>query len=158
MEFYDTEKRLASVQAGRMVMLGLLLASLPGCATTGNPREGGLFGWSESKAIDRQRALRDQLAESSAVGRSERTRQENLYANRADLQTEVAIRDQELKTLRRQLSDLSRALEMGELTPVAAASEADALRTPVSQSSGAGSDQLRADFDAIDQQIQLLNQ
>jgi len=31
------------------------------CETTGNPNEGGLFGWSETKAIQRQSELQNKL-------------------------------------------------------------------------------------------------
>lgn len=34
----------------RALLILPLLAMFPSCETTGNPREGGLFGWSQDKA------------------------------------------------------------------------------------------------------------
>lgn len=44
-----------------VAIFSLLLA---GCQTTGDPRQGGLFGWSEEKAIQRQVGLETQLKQS----------------------------------------------------------------------------------------------
>ncbi|MEP6672223.1 MAG: hypothetical protein ABJF10_23875 [Chthoniobacter sp.] len=40
-----------AARLGGLLAAGMLLA---GCATTGDPQQGGLFGWSEAKARDRQ--------------------------------------------------------------------------------------------------------
>jgi len=40
----------------RGLLVGLVLLA-GGCATTGDPQQGGLFGWSENKARDRHQAL-----------------------------------------------------------------------------------------------------
>ena len=37
-----------------LLLIGFILA---GCQTTGNPKAGGLWGWSEQKAIERQKNL-----------------------------------------------------------------------------------------------------
>ena len=44
--------------------LGLLAAGalLMGCTTTGDPRQGGLFGWSEAKAGERQKERQERVA------------------------------------------------------------------------------------------------
>ena len=50
-----------------MKFIGLIIAIaalqfITACTTTGNPNEGGLFGWSETKAIDRQAKLESKLS------------------------------------------------------------------------------------------------
>ena len=49
-----------------MKFIGLIIAIaatqfITACTTTGNPNEGGLFGWSETKAIARQSELQSKL-------------------------------------------------------------------------------------------------
>ncbi len=49
----------------RAARLGGWLAAgwlLTGCATTGDPQQGGLFGWSEAKARDRQQERQNRVA------------------------------------------------------------------------------------------------
>jgi len=48
----------------RLAALSATWLLAAGCATTGDPREGGLFGWSETKAQARQRE-REQRAEAA---------------------------------------------------------------------------------------------
>jgi septal ring factor EnvC (AmiA/AmiB activator) len=132
--------------------------SLAGCQTTGDPSQGGLFGWSEAKAIERQNLLRDQLAASSNAERDQRERQESLQSNRSQLQRDVAARNRQLQSLQSEITALRNALASGNLPADAAAQRADALRAPVEASTGPGSDQLRSDFAEIDQQINLLTQ
>ena len=43
-----------------------LWLTVAGCATTGDPREGGLFGWSEAKARDRAQEREGQVAGAEA--------------------------------------------------------------------------------------------
>ena len=129
---------------------------LTGCQTTGDPRQGGLFGWSESKAIDRQERLREQLADSSARERSVQRREGTLANRRAALESDVAIREERLRVLQEEVVALRRALAGGTISPEEAAREADRLRAPVARATGPGAGQLRADFAAIDQQINLL--
>jgi hypothetical protein len=65
------------------VMLGATL--LTGCETTGNPREGGLFGWSETKAQGRIREREEYLdaVESDTAYQRRRSRHlENTIDNR----------------------------------------------------------------------------
>lgn len=64
---------------------GLLCASLTSCETTGDPRQGGLFEWSEQKAQGRiyQRqstlnAIEDDTAEQRARGRQLQNRYDSL--------------------------------------------------------------------------------
>lgn len=132
--------------------------ALAGCQTTGDPSQGGLFGWSETKAIERQQILRDQLAASSAAERTQRQQQESLQSNRARLQRDVDARNQRLQALQGEITALRRALETGNISAIEAEQRADDLRGPVRSATGDGADQLRADFAEIDQQINLLTQ
>ncbi|MGE9268985.1 MAG: hypothetical protein ACQKBY_12895 [Verrucomicrobiales bacterium] len=56
------------MKAMKFIMLGAVSAVLlPSCAeTTGNPREGGLFGWSREKAEWRLQDRRDAEAQINA--------------------------------------------------------------------------------------------
>jgi len=60
-----------------------------GCQTTGDPRQGGLFGWSEDKAQARAAALQASAASANEVARRERESQATLTDERrsADLET-----------------------------------------------------------------------
>ncbi len=51
--------KLPSILSLAAVSAALMLTS---CETTGDPTQGGLFGWSQTKANYRQQALRDELA------------------------------------------------------------------------------------------------
>ncbi|MGB8169301.1 MAG: hypothetical protein WCF18_17515 [Chthoniobacteraceae bacterium] len=56
-----------------LLLLAPLLALLAACETTGNPRQGGLFGWSETKARQRQDERRSEVrAAESALAREQR--------------------------------------------------------------------------------------
>ncbi|WP_257386748.1 hypothetical protein [Tahibacter caeni] len=86
------------------------LALLSGCATTGDPQQGGLFGWSESKARERQHELthrdmaaRDRIADEQARGDALRERHDDLDAQARQLQ-------QELERLRQENRDLDARL------------------------------------------------
>jgi len=70
-------KRLARL-AGAMA-----LAVLSACETTGNPREGGLFGWSESKARERQAEKISRIAGAEARRTQETAQGEALQARGA---------------------------------------------------------------------------
>jgi hypothetical protein len=57
-----------------------LLALLAACETTGNPREGGLFGWSEAKARERQVEKRSEVRAAEAALTREQRRTAQLQA------------------------------------------------------------------------------
>jgi regulator of replication initiation timing len=73
-----------------------LLTLLAGCATTGDPRSGGLFGWREEQALGRQQALvrEDDSARQQADAERDRTtalqsQQHGLSAEASRLQVEL---------------------------------------------------------------------
>jgi hypothetical protein len=137
----------------RTVILAATAASLliqTGCETTGDPTQGGLFGWSETKAQRRQDELRDVLyleqdrsAEAHATGsRLRRTRSAN----------EAAIADErrELAQLRRQLDEVDAAGGRGRTSSVRA-------RIDRAQSdNNAEEAQLRANVNSIRGEVQDL--
>ena len=45
----------------RLLLSAIALGTLASCQTTGDPSQGGLFGWSENKAQGRQQALQQHL-------------------------------------------------------------------------------------------------
>ncbi len=92
---------------GFTTTISVLLATLltAGCQTTGNPREGGLFGWSEEKARERQSVLESQSETARRTAEDEQRRGEALAKQQAQARDhETAMRDQ----LRRLLSENDR--------------------------------------------------
>lgn len=74
----------------------LLLLLVTACATTGDPRQGGLFGWNEDQAKTRQDTLRrddatarQQAATESERGATLRNRQQGLSSEAGQLKTEL---------------------------------------------------------------------
>jgi len=113
---------------GTLLLLAALFAA-SGCQTTGNPREGGLFGWSRHKADERQRALEQEAsqAEANSVAEQERKRelqsQTGAWTHRqAQLQSEVDKLAAENLQLEKELTDLIGRMQLksDELTRVRA--------------------------------------
>lgn len=82
-----------------------LCACLSACQTTGDPRQGGLFGWSEAQARQRQEALgnedaqaRQRLQAEQARGTELRGRQTGLDQETVRLQAQIdALADENLR-------------------------------------------------------------
>ena len=116
--------------------------ALTACETTGDPRQGGLFGWSETKAkareAERERALTQ--AERSFADEAGRTR--NLRTHESNLSSEIARADAQqrlrLERLQRQYAatlQRAKALEDDAFTS-ATASRARRLRAEVEATGG----------------------
>ena len=75
-----------AARLGGVLMAAALLA---GCTTTGDPREGGLFGWSEAQARDRQQERQNRVAGEQAELAREDARGRALEAR--DARTERGI-------------------------------------------------------------------
>ncbi len=71
-------------------LLSLLtaVAALTSCETTGDPRQGGLFGWSENKARDRQADLQAQLNDVQQDTANQQARTEQLQRRKAQLESQ----------------------------------------------------------------------
>lgn len=76
-----------------------LLIALAGCQTTGDPRQGGLFGWSEEKAAERQAAMTRQDSESKRAESEAKARATELGERQARLQDATTVNQRELDRL-----------------------------------------------------------
>lgn len=151
------------------LVFAVLVAMMACCAcqnTTGDPRAGGLFGWSEDKAKQRQADLQSQAASATQTATAEQ-------ASRARLEEEKRVADAETRTLELRLNALveeNRRLEsqLAELRKRNTASsdklqamlrELDAMRssTPV-PTAGASTAQRRAQAEQLDQRNAKLHQ
>jgi hypothetical protein len=138
----------------------IAMALLGGCETTGDPTQGGLFGWSEKKAQERQ-------AEKEAMLSKEETRMRTEQDREAGLKRTVELNNEDLEGQRDELSQLlanAEALEQEAPTPAMASRarrllrEIDAVRNdeklPVDErwrrlrGYSAKVDQMRAEFAA----------
>ncbi len=109
---------------GRLALLAGALA-MAGCATTGDPRQGGLFGWSEEQAMARRDALGQdekaahrQLAIAQDRTAALSSEQAALTTTATDLEGELNRLLEENSKLDAQLRGLmqSRRLKEGQLT------------------------------------------
>lgn len=82
--------RHRSAAACRLGWAAVLVLTMAGCQTTGDPREGGLFGWSEARARDRQAALEAQSDAASKTADAEKRRGESLSRQQEQLRSEAA--------------------------------------------------------------------
>ena len=103
-----------------------------GCETTGDPRQGALFGWSEAKARDRQALLREQLADANADSRSASARSSSLRATQSSLRSDVSARSARLNALQGQVTDVQQASATGRITPAEARRQAAQIESGIS--------------------------
>ena len=68
----------------------ILAMSVSACATTGDPRQGGLFGWSEKKAQERQTGLERDNSDAQSQLSAEQQQQRTLHGQEVSLQAESA--------------------------------------------------------------------
>lgn len=81
-------KRVA--RSGSALVLLLLGWALAGCETTGDPRQGGLFGWSEAKAQDRRRQRETEVAHAQSRLAGETVRGQELEARNSATDRSIA--------------------------------------------------------------------
>jgi hypothetical protein len=72
-----------------LALVALLPVALAACQTTGDPRQGGLFGWSEDKARARQAELERENDAAQRSAAQETQRQSTLTEKQGALRTEV---------------------------------------------------------------------
>ena len=82
--------------------------------TTGDPRRGGLCGWSEDKAIQRQSDLRRKLKEEQNIESYSRQSMEQLERERARLQQQLQQQDNRINSLDAQLAQMQAQLNQQE--------------------------------------------
>ena len=75
------------IRLGHLALSVIALATL-GCQTTGDPTQGGLFGWSERKAQERQQTLEQQNTAAQNQLASAEQQQAQLRQKETRLQTE----------------------------------------------------------------------
>ena len=98
----------------KKLIIILLMVGVMGCETTGDPRQGGLFGWSEDKAVGRQGELKQtlQTEESQmAAGKAETAR---LEQEQRDKRAELARQDKRLTALDKELSQMKKKVAQME--------------------------------------------
>jgi predicted RNase H-like nuclease (RuvC/YqgF family) len=97
------------MKATTALMLAVAAAAA-GCATTGDPLQGGLFGWSEEQAQARQASLRQTDAAAQQEASAENARTAALRGQRSDLTAEAARLRSELDRLLAESSKLDAQL------------------------------------------------
>lgn len=83
-------------------LVASICALLTACETTGNPREGGLFGWSREKAQDRQIALQTQAATATAARDAEQAALRTRQADKRSIEDEIAQLDLQVRSADRE--------------------------------------------------------
>jgi hypothetical protein len=106
----------------------VLLSQLNACETTGDPRQGGLFGWSSSKADERQRELESEATNAQNVANVQQAQAQQTAARASALNSQVDDLHSQLNALlaentrlTRQINDLTRKKKL-------AASDLDRVR------------------------------
>lgn len=124
--------------------LALVSLALGGCETTGDPRQGGFFGWSEAKAQAREAERGQALTQAGRHLADETGRTRNLRAREGTLSSEIAHADAQqrlrLDRLQRQYAatlQRVKVLEDDAFTS-ATASRARRLRAEVEATGGDG--------------------
>ena len=86
---------------------------LVSCETTGDPTKGGLFGWDEQKAIERQQLLRRKSTDIQRERDMVAAQNRDLAAQNVQLKNEEASLNKELQDLIKERLKLTR--QLGEL-------------------------------------------
>ncbi len=106
-----------------------LLLTIGGCQTTGDPTQGGLFGWSEKKAQVRQNELEQNLISKQQTLANEHNKTINNSAIKDSTSANVSSIEQTLKTLDAENSKLEK--DIRQLSRKKHLKEADAKRISV---------------------------
>lgn len=162
-----------SARRGPHAFLALSLAALAvaACETTGDPTQGGLVGWSEDKARQRQEQLRSEAEATREQASAQRQRADALKGQEQTLLMSVQVLERQLRLLvdenvslesqlREQMArrDL-KASEAERLAQVLQRSQETRARAIASTAAGAAGEPARKQqLDAIEQQNRLLHQ
>ena len=129
-------------------------AFVTGCASTGDPREGGIF-WSENKAEQRQEALRQQSHLTWEQAEHEQAKNAQLRERRASLRTGIAEQRRRIGAMRAELSSLQQAAN----TEVAStAAELEARRTKLETAPADNIEQLKAQVSDLQSEVDRLKE
>lgn len=94
-----------------VVLVAVAVASLAACDTTGDPRQGGLFGWSSFKADDRKHALEALAASERRAASEQQAASQQYAAQQSQLQTQVGDLRAQLNALLAENASLARQVE-----------------------------------------------
>ena len=100
----------------RYLLLLPICAMLSGCETTGDPTQGGLFGWSEKKAQQRQEEREETLSQEQQTAQSEQQKASTLRGETRRNAADLAEQQKEIS----QLLANADALEREAPTPATA--------------------------------------
>ena len=128
---------------------------LAGCASTGNPREGGIF-WSETKARERQQVLRQQSRLSWEEAEREQDKTAQLKDRRASLRSSIAAQQKRISAMQSELSILRQNAANSEVASNAA--ELERQRTNLETSKAENTEQLEAQVRDLQIEIDRLKE
>ena len=74
----------------KLLLIIVPAALIMGCLTTGDPSRGGLFGWSERKAKERQAEISREAQAATNRGNTEQLKKQELGSTEAELDDEVS--------------------------------------------------------------------
>ncbi len=101
--------------------------------TTGDPRRGGLCGWSEDKAIQRQNELHRKLKEEQNIESYSRQSMEQLKRERARLRQKQQEQDNRINSLDARLVQMQRQLNQQEAATDAKVAEKQKLESELAR-------------------------
>jgi len=140
-----------SLQASRAFLASVAaFVALAACETTGDPTQGGLFGWSESKARTRQIALHSALELEQDRTSEARSETSGLQATRS--RNAAAIREQKA-ALNRMLSQLD------EVDRAGGSGRTASLRSRITETrsdSSLDDSEMRSRVSALDSEVRSL--
>ena len=140
-----------TIQSARILVLGFAsIALMVACETTGDPTQGGLFGWSESKAKTRQAALHSALELEEDRGSAARSQTSSLQATQ----------NRNAATIREQRAALNRMLsQLDEVDQAGGSSRTASLRSRISQTKSDNSlddSEMRSRVNSLDAEVRSL--
>ena len=141
----------------RAIILALLAGlSAAGCETTGDPNEGGYFGWSEEKAQERQQELLRQYEEEQAQLDAAQAERDRLSTNRSDLSASLEAQRQRNDYLRADIGTRSALIRSLESLDQEKRERLDALRVDVQATEAPGRDpyEVKRELDEIGRRLQ----
>jgi len=135
----------------------LFLAAFTGCQTTGDPTQGGLFGWSETKAMDRQAQLRNQLCSAQSTNSQTSSRSRSLGRTVSSLNADIAAKSAQLERLNADIASLRGEIYSGGISSQDAKARAASLQKQIDQLPAGEAHAANRDLEDIVDRIKLLN-
>jgi len=142
----------------RAAFVGVVGSSFTGCETTGDPSQGGLFGWSPSKANQRSAAYHAQLRGENDRLQDEESEAVRLQRQQKRLAGNIDAANAELAQM---LGDV-RAIE--KTGGAAIASKAAAVRADIERAKGSSDPdekhvrQMQMEVESLREELRLLQQ